>query len=81
MDIRDHNRAAWDRQVEVGNPWTVRVSPRQVAEAREGRWDIYLTPSRPVPRDWFRRCGTRRCFAWPRAGDSRGRCWLPPAPG
>ena len=53
MDIRSYNREAWDRQVESGNVWTIPVSSEKVAEARNGRWEIFLTPTRPVPRDWF----------------------------
>jgi SAM-dependent methyltransferase len=53
MDIRKHNRLAWDRQVEGGNPWTVPVSSQEVQAAKQGRWQILLTPSKPVPRVWF----------------------------
>ena len=53
MDIREHNARAWDRQVEEGNRWTVPVTPDEVAAARAGRWGLLLTPSKPVPRDWF----------------------------
>jgi len=53
MDIRKYNRAAWNREVERGNRWTVPVSEEVIAAARRGRWDIFLTPSKPVPRAWF----------------------------
>lgn len=53
MSTRLHNRAAWDRYVENGNPWTVPVSPELVASARQGKWDVLLTPTIPVPKDWF----------------------------
>ena len=53
MDIRDYNRKAWNREVERGNRWTVPVSPDIVAGAKNGIWDIILTPSKPVPRSWF----------------------------
>jgi ubiquinone/menaquinone biosynthesis C-methylase UbiE len=53
VNVREHNRLAWDRQVEGGNPWTVPVGPQEVAAAREGRWTIYLTPTVPVPHDWL----------------------------
>jgi len=53
MDIRRHNSEAWDRQVEGRNPWTIPVSPRKVEDARSGQWEIFLTPTRPVPKDWF----------------------------
>jgi hypothetical protein len=51
--IRDHNRAAWDAEVARGNPWTVPVSREDIARARHGDWDIVLTPTIPVPKDWF----------------------------
>jgi SAM-dependent methyltransferase len=53
MDIRDHNRDAWDREVERGDQWTIPVGPDVIAAAREGRWGILLTETKPVPRDWF----------------------------
>jgi SAM-dependent methyltransferase len=53
MDVRTHNRIAWDKQVTGGNQWTVPVSPEQVAAARQGRLDIVLTPTKPVPQSWF----------------------------
>jgi SAM-dependent methyltransferase len=54
MDIYDLNRAAWDQAVSEGaNPYTRGVSPEQVAEARHGRWSLYLSDRKPVPADWF----------------------------
>jgi SAM-dependent methyltransferase len=53
MDVRSHNRKAWNREVERGNPWTVPVGPAAIAAARRGEWKIVLTPTKPVPRDWF----------------------------
>ncbi|MBN1399597.1 MAG: class I SAM-dependent methyltransferase [Anaerolineae bacterium] len=53
MDVRATNRHAWDRQVELGNIWTVPVGPEVIAAAHQGRWEIYLTPIKPVPRAWF----------------------------
>ena len=53
MDIRKHNRTAWDKEVERGNKWTVPVSVAVIAAAKRGQWEILLTPSKPVPRTWF----------------------------
>lgn len=53
MDVRDYNRRAWNRQVEKGNRWTVPVSPEVTTAARRGEWQIFLTPTKPVPRAWF----------------------------
>jgi SAM-dependent methyltransferase len=47
------NRAAWDRQVEVGNEWTVPVGPEVIAAARGGDWSVVLIGYDPVPGDWF----------------------------
>jgi SAM-dependent methyltransferase len=54
MNIRDLNAIAWNQAVDdANNPYTTVVSPEQVAAARAGQWDLYLSDSRPVPRDWF----------------------------
>jgi SAM-dependent methyltransferase len=53
MDVTRHNREAWDRQVAAGNPWTIPVGAEEIARARRGQWRVLLTPTRPVPRDWF----------------------------
>ncbi len=53
MDIRAHNRAAWDRAVEEKSPWSIPVGPEVTAAARRGEWQIILTPTIPVPRAWF----------------------------
>ncbi len=53
MDVRAFNRRAWDAQVAKGNPWTVPVSHEQVLAARQDDWSLLLTPSIPVPREWY----------------------------
>lgn len=53
MDIRAYNRDAWNRYVEEDNQWTRPVGPEVISSARKGKWEIYLTPIRPVPKDWF----------------------------
>ncbi len=53
IDVREYNRAMWDAQVARGNRWTQPVSSEVIAAARRGDWSIVLTPTRPVPREWF----------------------------
>jgi SAM-dependent methyltransferase len=48
-----YNRAAWDRQVDSGNEWSVPVTPETIARARTGDWSVVLIGYEPVPRDWF----------------------------
>ena len=53
MNIREYNRDAWDREVKKNNRWTIPVSAETIARARQGDWQIVLTPTIPVPVDWF----------------------------
>ncbi|HSU24386.1 MAG TPA: methyltransferase domain-containing protein [Pyrinomonadaceae bacterium] len=53
MDVVGYNSLAWDAAVERSNGWTVPVSSEIVAAARRGDWNVILTPSKPVPREWF----------------------------
>jgi len=53
MDVRDHNRKAWDQSVAEGNRWTLPVSREEVDRARQGDFEILLTPTRPVSADWL----------------------------
>ena len=53
MDVRVHNRKAWDKNVEDGNCWTVPIGADVVERAREGRFDLLLTPTKTVPPSWF----------------------------
>jgi SAM-dependent methyltransferase len=55
MDLLEHNREAWTREVESGNKWTIPVDSAAVEKARRGEWELLLTPTIPVPRDW---CGS-----------------------
>ena len=53
MDIARYNRAAWNEQVARGNRWTIPVSRDVIAAARQGRWEVVLTPQHPVPDAWI----------------------------
>jgi SAM-dependent methyltransferase len=48
-----HNQISWNQQVENQNHWTLPVSQEVVSEARQGRWNILLTPTKPVPAHWL----------------------------
>ncbi len=72
MDILAYNREAWDRAVAEGNPWTVPVSPEAVAQARAGRWEVVLTPQKPVPHTWFPPLEGRDVLALASGGGQQG---------
>jgi SAM-dependent methyltransferase len=49
----DINAATVDRWVKEGWEWGIPLSPEAFQEAKRGNWDIFLSPCRPVPKDWF----------------------------
>lgn len=54
MDIRAHNRDAWNRYVDSGDSeWTQPVSAETITRARSGDFSILLTETKSVPREWF----------------------------
>lgn len=53
-DVLEHNGRAWDRQSREGeSPWVQPVGTADIKRARAGDWSVILTPTRPVPADWF----------------------------
>ncbi|MDE5951172.1 MAG: class I SAM-dependent methyltransferase [Acetatifactor sp.] len=53
MSYIDENSKIWDKRVEKNDKWSVPVSSEIISQAREGTWSIVLTPTKPVPKDWF----------------------------
>ena len=54
MDIVKHNQVAWENQSnQAESPWVKAVSRDEMAEARAGNWQVILTPTKPVPQEWF----------------------------
>lgn len=53
MKYIDENSKIWDKRSENEDKWSVAVSSETVAKAREGVWSIVLTPTKPVPANWF----------------------------
>jgi SAM-dependent methyltransferase len=72
VDPAAHNREFWDRQVEKGNAWTRPVGPEVIAAARRGDWHIVLTPTKPVPRNWFPPLEGRRVLCLASGGGQQG---------
>ena len=52
-EIPEYNRSAWNKAVRDRIRWTIPVTSEEVASARGGDWEIVLTPTVAVPRDWF----------------------------
>lgn len=50
---QDINAKTIDRWVENGWEWGQPITHEQFLAAKAGEWSIVLTPTKPVPRDWF----------------------------
>ncbi|MBO4572516.1 MAG: class I SAM-dependent methyltransferase [Clostridia bacterium] len=53
MDYQDINAATIDRWIEEGWEWGVPITHKQFINAKNGKWDVALTPTKPVPHEWF----------------------------
>ena len=49
----EKNAKTIDRWVENGWEWGLPVSAEVCARARQGDWDVVLTPTKLVPKEWF----------------------------
>ncbi|BBM85512.1 class I SAM-dependent methyltransferase [Candidatus Uabimicrobium amorphum] len=53
MDIVHHNSGAWDQQSKQGSRWSQPVTSKEIEAARNGEWNVILTPNKNVPHCWF----------------------------
>ncbi len=53
MNYQDINAQTIDRWIEEGWEWGQPISHETYLKAAEGEWDMLLTPTKPVPHEWF----------------------------
>lgn len=53
VDATKHNKRAWNKKVDDGSVYTQPVSRNVIDKSKDGDWEIYLTPVKPVPKSWF----------------------------
>lgn len=53
MKYTEENSRIWDSRSESNDKWSIPVTSEMVDQAREGTWSIVLTPTKPVPKNWF----------------------------
>jgi SAM-dependent methyltransferase len=58
--------------VEVGSPWTIPVEPEVTARARAGHWSIFLTPTKPVPKEWLPEVRGKKVLCLASGGGQQG---------
>ena len=52
-NYQDINARTIDRWVDEGWEWGKPISHEVYRKALDGEWDVYLTPTKPVPHEWF----------------------------
>lgn len=72
MDIVQYNRTAWTNEVEKQNMWTIPVTPEQVARAKAGDYEMVLTPTKPVPKNWIGDVRDKRVLCLASGGGQQG---------
>ena len=53
MDYQDINAQTIDTWVRDGWEWGRPISHEAYEKALRGEWDVFLTPTKPVPHEWF----------------------------
>ena len=52
IDFLHHNESAWNKQALAQNEWSKAVSSELINDAKEGKWDVHLTP-KPLNKEWL----------------------------
>ena len=53
MKYQDINAETIDRWIREGWEWGQPISHETYEKAQRGEWDVVLTPTKPVPHEWF----------------------------
>lgn len=53
MNYQDINAETIDRWIAEGWEWGKPISHEEYLRAVQGEWDLFLTPTKKVPHDWF----------------------------
>lgn len=53
MSYTDINSETIDRWVDQGWEWGIPISHEDFVKVKKGDWNVFLTPTKPVPKEWF----------------------------
>ena len=62
------NSKAWDNEVQNKNFWTIPIKLETIEKAKNGEFDIYLTPNKYVKQDWVKDFRNKKILALACAG-------------
>lgn len=72
MNLLEHNRAAWNEEVRKGNEWTIPVTREEINRAKQGDYEVILTPATPVPQEWMGDIRGKRVLCLASGGGQQG---------
>src|SRR5690554_4445392 len=50
---QDINAKMFDKWVKEGWEWGIPITKQEYQEVKKGNWEMLLTPTKPVPKNWF----------------------------
>lgn len=53
MNYTDRNMKTIDNWISQGWQWGIPISHEDFMKAKNGDWNVLLTPTKPVPKEWF----------------------------
>ena len=53
MSYQDKNAETIDRWIQEGWEWGIPITHEEYLNAKAGKWQVLLTPTKPVPHEWF----------------------------
>lgn len=71
-DVLRYNQSVWDKKVEQRSCYTVAVSEEVIADARRGKWQLRLTPTKSVPPHWLGSVSGRTVLCLASGGGQQG---------
>ncbi|MCW3465851.1 class I SAM-dependent methyltransferase [Chitinophaga nivalis] len=66
-----HNQSAWDKQALAQHEWSRPVSSELTTAARNGQWEVHLTPQ-PLDKSWLGNIKGKRILCLASAGGQQG---------
>lgn len=68
---QDANAAVIDRWVAEGWEWGKPVDHQTYLKAQDGQWSVLLTPTKPVPHEWFGSLKGKKILGLASGGDQQ----------
>ena len=64
MNYQDINAETIDRWVKDGWEWGRPVSHETYVKAKQGTWDLHITPTKSVPHKWFGKIKDKKIISY-----------------